>query len=798
VSSGGVRVLLVEDDEDDHIITRELLTKAARGPYHLEWARSYDEGLEALRRGGHDLVLVDYRLGARTGLELVRDAVAAGTAAPFVMLTGQGDQQADLDAMRLGVADYLEKAGLTPVLLERSIRHALERARIVAELEAHARRQAAIAELGQRALSGIGLGELFDDALARLTRLLGVELAKLLELNAERSQLTLRAGVGWGDSFTMGVGVTASQSGYTLTRHEPVVVEDFATERRFKMPEHILAQRVASGMTVLVGSVERPWGVLGVHSRRARRFSASDVNFLQGVANVLASAIERERTERRERDSRARFEAVFAGALDAILIADDRGRYLEANPAATELLGLTRDELLERTVSDIVPPEDRESIDANFRRFLGDGAVRLEKTIVRPDGTRRQVEFAARANIASGQHLAVLRDMTPRKQLEEQLRHSQKMEAVGRLAGGVAHDYNNVLTAINGYAELLMAGLRAGDPLRKHAEEILKAGSRAAALTHQLLAFSRKQILQPRVLDPNGVVSNMESMLRRLVGEDVELTASLAPDVGRIRADPGQLEQVIMNLVVNARDAMPRGGTVTIETANVEFDRKYVERRTEVQPGRYVLIAVTDTGCGMDAATLEHLFEPFFTTKEQGKGTGLGLSTVYGIVKQSSGHIWVYSEPGRATTFKIYFPRVDAPPDAPPAPAPVGPVSGHEVVLVVEDHEFVRALATAVLGQCGYTVLEAANGGEALLICEKHEGPIHLMITDVVMPKMSGPELVERVRPIRPELRILYTSGYTDNAIVHHGALDEGTPFLQKPFSPRALAEKVRELLDAP
>lgn len=383
-----------------------------------------------------------------------------------------------------------------------------------------------------------------------------------------------------------------------------------------------------------------------------------------------------------------------------------------------------------------------------------------------------------------------------RVRLETQLLHSQKLEAVGRLAGGIAHDFNNLLTAIIGYSEMALRDAEDRGKLRNDVEEIRKAADRAASLTRQLLAFSRRQVLQPKVLDVNAVVRDVDKMLRRLIGEDVDLVTVLTEDIGRIKADPGQIEQVLMNLAVNAKDAMPKGGKLTIETANVELDEAYARAHTSVIPGPYVLVALSDTGHGMDAETQAKIFEPFFTTKEKGKGTGLGLSMVYGIVKQSGGNIWVYSEPGKGTTFKVYFPRVEDAVEVPRIAAPaVSRLQGSEVVLLAEDEEAVRELARDILERNGYTVLAASEGAEALGIAQAHEGEIHLLLTDVVMPGMRGRDLFERLAPLRPGLNVLYMSGYTDNAVVHQGILVPGTHFLQKPFTPDALLRKVREVL---
>ena len=379
----------------------------------------------------------------------------------------------------------------------------------------------------------------------------------------------------------------------------------------------------------------------------------------------------------------------------------------------------------------------------------------------------------------------------------EQLRQAQKMEAVGRLAGGIAHDFNNLLTAITGYSDLTLRRLQPDTPLRRNVEEIKKAGDRAASLTRQLLAFSRKQVLQPKVLNLNVVVSDMEKMLQRLIGEHIELRTVLASDIGSVKADPGQIEQVIMNLAVNARDAMPHGGNLIIETENIYLNEGYATRHIAVKPGAYVMLAVSDTGEGMSEETQSRIFEPFFTTKEVGKGTGLGLSTVYGIVKQSGGNIWVYSEVGEGTAFKIYLPRVDeAAQEYKPSHEVEESLDGTEIILLAEDDERVRGLVRAVLEGYGYQVLEAEDGSAALSVSERHEGLIHLLLTDVVMPKMSGRELADQLAESRPEMKVLYMSGYTDESIVHHGVLDANTPFIQKPFEPEALARKVRELLD--
>ncbi len=522
-----------------------------------------------------------------------------------------------------------------------------------------------------------------------------------------------------------------------------------------------------------------------------------------GASTIARDITERKATERELRESEERYRDLVENALDIIYTQDLEGNYTSLNRAGEQITGYTREEALRMNVADVVAPEcldkARRMISA---KLASDTETVYDLEIVTKDGRRVALEVNSRLIYQDGAPIGVqgiARDLTERKRLEEQFRQAQKMEAVGRLAGGVAHDFNNLLTVINGYSDITIGRLPAEDPLRSHVEEVRKAGERAAGLTRQLLAFSRKQVLQPEVIDLNEVVRETEKMLRRLIGEDIVLRVALGPGLGSVEADPGQVEQVLMNLAVNARDAMPRGGKLTIGTENVHLDEGYAARHVSVAPGRYVMLAVSDTGAGMDEETRARIFEPFFTTKGKGKGTGLGLSTVYGIVKQSGGHIWVYSEAGRGTTFKIYLPRVDAGArEHRPAAESAEGLTGTETILLAEDDELVRSMTRIILSDYGYRVLAAENGAAAISIFESTEEPIHLLLTDVVMPGISGRELADRLTRLRPETKVLYMSGYTDDAIVHHGVLEEGVNFLQKPFTPDALVCRVRDVLGNP
>ncbi len=496
------------------------------------------------------------------------------------------------------------------------------------------------------------------------------------------------------------------------------------------------------------------------------------------------------------------FRLISENAADMIAVVDPNGRRLYNSPAYARILGFSNEELESTSFFDQVHPDDRQVAEQAAKEASGGGEGRTVQYRMRhKDGSWHVIESGASAILDAHKKVERLvivnRDVSERRQLEEKFRQAQKMEAVGRLSGGVAHDFNNLLGVIIGYAEFLQESLEPENRLRSSVDEILKAGKRAATLTRQLLAFSRQQVLDPKVLDLNGVVADMEKMLRRLIGEDVALSTVLSPDLGRLKADQGQLEQVVMNLVVNARDAMPQGGKLVIDTQNMVMDEAFIRRYPyPVQAGPYVCLTVTDSGIGMDAETKARAFEPFFTTKEKGKGTGLGLSTVYGVVKQSGGYIDIDSSPGAGTTFKIYLPRVHEAIKAETSTAPATSFTGNETILLAEDETSLRTLTRNTLELCGYKVLEAKDGVEALEVSDHHQGPIDLLLTDMVMPVMGGRALAQELSRRRPEIRLAYMSGYTGQAVGSQGPVDPGSVFLLKPFTRELLTRKIREALD--
>jgi two-component system cell cycle sensor histidine kinase/response regulator CckA len=577
----------------------------------------------------------------------------------------------------------------------------------------------------------------------------------------------------------------------------------------------VFDELVRQGEVELIGAPSVDWlgvplkrgttsiGALVVQSyNQNTRFQDRDREILKFVSQQLAAAIEHKRYEEALRRSEARSRSLILSAAFGICRCTLAGRFLDVNPALITMLGYgSVEDLLQLNLRRevFVSPQGLEGLAEDYRRTGSLNGVEVQWK--RKDGRVIIVRLSGSASVSTDEPEEVLEliaeDITDRRQLEEQLRQAQKMDAVGRLAGGVAHDFNNLLMVINGYTEVLLEQMPKGSAMHHKVESIQQAADRAATLTRQLLAFSRKQLLELKVVDVNTVVGDMERLLRPLIGENIELITRLSPETGRTRADAGQLEQVIMNLVVNAKDAMPEGGKLTLQSSDVTVRQNFSEHRF-IQPGRYAVISVADTGHGMDKETQSRIFEPFFTTKEKGKGTGLGLSTVYGIVKQSSGYVFAQSEVGAGTTFYVYLPRVEeSAEELSPAKTLQNEAGGCETVLLVEDEESVRELVHVTLVSRGYKVLQAENGEAGLRIAEACKEPIDILITDVVMPGMGGRELAKRLLALRTGISVLYLSGYTEDAVVTQGAIGPATAFLQKPFTLQNLVKKVREVLRA-
>jgi PAS domain S-box-containing protein len=586
---------------------------------------------------------------------------------------------------------------------------------------------------------------------------------------------------------------------HLLTHKTPLAVSDAQDNPRLASIHNLIRQRgTVSFLRVPLVIQGEVVGSLGLDATEPRRFSAQEISLAWSVADQVSGALARARLA----ESQRRLSTAIEQAAESVIITDAQGAILYVNPAFERITGYSRGEAIGQNLdflkSETQDATSYEELWATVRagkvwqgRFVSrrrDGTLFTEEATISP--VRNQDRVVTN-------YVALKRDVTRELYLEEQYRQAQKMEAIGQLTAGIAHDFNNLLTAINGFATLVQSEFSSDDPAQELIDKVLASGRRAADLVRQLLAFSRRQIIAPQVLNLNDVVADMDKLLRRIIGEHIELRSVLAPDLVPVKADPAQLEQIIVNLAVNARDAMTDGGKLTIETANVALDEDYTASHVDVQPGDYVLLAISDTGFGISEAAKPHIFEPFFTTKERGKGTGLGLATVYGIVKQSGGNIWFYSEEGVGTTFKVYLPQATEAASEWRKPMTERQIpTGHETVLLVEDDDDVRDLARLVLKGQGYTVLEACDGQQAAQISALHGGPIHLLLTDVVMPGTNGNAVASQMSQAHPDMKTLFMSGYPDEAIAHHGVLEPEVAFLQKPFRPADLARKVRTVLD--
>jgi PAS domain S-box-containing protein len=770
--SAVLRVLMVEDSPTD----AKLVLQALRTPgREVRFERVEDAASmhAALEGRSWDLVLSDWSMPKFSAMGALDILKKTGQDLPFIIVSGTVGEESAVDAMHAGAHDYVLKDKLGRLLpaVERELRECRERA---AHRESEVRSAAIVR--------------------CSLDPIIGTDhTGRVIEFNPAAEKC-----FGYSRQEALGQDLA-----------DLVVPERFQEQFRAELAEHVAGAQDATfdRQTQLR---KRKDGTEFPIERTGTRLDARSPPIIMGFIRDIS---ERVKAETALREAETRFTRLAESGLVGIIIGEDTGRIVDANDTFLTMIGYSRDDLASGLVSwaNMTPPEWVSLNAAATEQLRSEGvAGPWEKEYLRKDGSRVPVLVGV-ATLEGNRNLSLSIDLSARKQAEagqtraeealrqseEQLRQAQKMEAVGRLAGGVAHDFNNVLSVIMSYGELILADLKPADPLRADIEEIRKAASRAAGLTRQLLLFSRQQVVEPKVIDLHDVLKSMDKMLQRILGEDVDLVLLAPKSIGRVKVDPSHVEQVILNLVVNARDAMPTGGKLTIETSNVVLDEHYTDNHLPSKAGQHVMMAVSDTGTGMDRDTQARIFEPFFTTKEKGKGTGLGLSTVFGIVKQSNGSIWVYSEPDKGTTFKVYLPRVDAEVDVLRPSVPPTTLLGKETILLVEDEEQVRAVVLSVLRRQGYHVIPAQNAGEALLLCERHSGKIDLLLTDVVMPQMSGPDLARRLASIRPGMRVLCMSGYTDDSIVRHGVLESGVAFIQKPITPALLARKVREVLDA-
>jgi PAS domain S-box-containing protein len=713
--------------------------------------------LEIVTRDSPALVIVEDPLADMTAAEFCRRmrACVAGADAVILVITQQEDGFSAL--LEAGASD-LFTTSLGPASLEIRV---LIAERLVAQQATLRERELRFRRLFELGVGGVNIWDAagnFKEANAAFLRMLGYTRAEML---------------------------AGSLNWETITPLDRLVpdIEDRAqlcSTGFLPIREREFVHKDGRHISTLVGSASLD----------------GTTEFISYVTDIS----ERKQAEVALRTSEAQYRTLFEQSpLPKFLFDYESLQFLAVNEAATRHYGYSRAEFLALSLLDISPSEDVRGFVSSLDEFEPIATRSGSFTHKKKDGTTIRADVTVHKFVLGTRPcgLAVALDVTERTRAEAQQNHAQKMEALGSLAGGVAHDFNNLLSVILSYSKMLCEGLKPEDPMRADLEEISRAGDRAAQLTRQLLAFSRQQILEPKLLDLNEVIGGVGNLLRRLLGEDVELTVVTGAGLGTVTADRGQLEQILMNLAVNSRDAMPQGGKLTIETANVELDADYAAAHTEVRPGSYVMLAVTDTGSGMDQSTIARMFDPFFTTKELGKGTGLGLATVFGVVRQSGGNIWVYSEPGCGTTIKVYLPQTDAGAVVATMPTETPARRGSETILLVEDDEAIRVVTRRILERNGYRVIEAQSGGDALLICEQHAATIHVLLTDVVMPRMSGRKLAERLAALRPEMKVLYMSGYTDDSIVRHGVLESDVAFVQKPITPDNLTRKLREVLDA-
>ncbi len=760
-----LNILILEDVATDAELI-ELELRKEKIAFSSKRVDTKTDFLRELKDFNPDLILSDYMLPQFDGMTALWLVKELAPSIPFIMVTGSMNEETAVECLKAGAADYVIKEHLARI--GPGVRAALEN---------------------------------------KQTREKKEKAEKALRLSAQEWQTTFNA---MSDGICIiGVERKIRRANQTMTNilkkplseilgHECNILLHGTSKPIKNCP--FMRMRISKKREIFGFQKGEHWYNCTVDP------ILDKTGNLIGAAWCLSDITERKAAEEALRESEEFLTVIVENIPNMIFVKDAKEhRFIRFNKAGEELLGYSRKELIGKTDYDFFTKDEAEYFVNKDREVLKKEKIKdIPEEIIQTRHLGKRILHTKKIPILDKQRkplylLGISEDITEHKNLEDQLIKAQKMEAIGRLTGGIAHDFNNILTAIIGFSDYLLMKLDKNDFSYTYLKEISEAGKRAASLTHQLLAFSRKQILQPSVLNINIMISDMDKMLHRIIGEDIDLVTNLEPDLGNVKIDPSQIEQVIMNLAVNAKDAMSQGGKLTIETANVYLDEEYARQHSTVEPGHYVMLAVSDNGIGMDEETQDKIFEPFFSTKEKDKGTGLGLSTVYGIIKQSGGGVGVYSEPGKGTSFKIYFPRVMEKIGLKKATKPhIQSIQGTEAILVVEDYDLVREMVANSLKTLGYSILEAKNGEDALRYFKKErKQSIDLIVTDIVMPQMSGGEFIKKLRGKDINTKVLLISGYTDNSIVHHGILDEGIPYLQKPFTMNDLGKKVREVLDS-